>query len=504
MEAPETELKFELTGAALLKLGEHPLFSAPAETSQLQSTYFDTPGAGLKDAGFGLRVRKTGKRYLQTLKRQRSGSPIRRGEWEAEVAGDSPEPALLADTPVADLLSGEALAPVFATIVNRTRRLWVDGPNVIEVSLDQGEITAGQRSEPVQELELELKEGDPAALFELARALSDCASLRLSFDSKAERGYRLAAGEARASRKSEPGGVAPGDSTEQAFRKIGWACMSQVSANAEILRKRRSMEALHQTRIGLRRFRAALTAFQAVVAGAGYDEIKAETRWLARQLDEARDIDIFIQDAFQTAQVADEDRAACARFGARLLAAQTGAYEKVLATLDSPRYAQLLLKAAAWLEIGAWARDEDPQRRDLRQRKAVRFAGARLDHLLGQVLKRGRRLASLDDEGRHQLRIKAKKLRYVAEFFAGCFGEHHPGKRKRFVRALQILQDKLGLLNDIAVADRLAASLVKQQPAELAFAAGLIVGGRQGEARAIHRAAQDAFDALKGLKPFWH
>ncbi len=503
MEAPETELKFELTGAALVKRGEHPVFATPAETSQLLSTYFDTPGAELKDAGFGLRVRKTRGGYLQTLKRQRSGSPIKRGEWEAQVAGEQPETSLLADTPVADLLSGEALAPVFATIVERTRRLWVDGPNVIEVSLDHGEITAGQRREPVHELELELKEGDPAALFELARALSDCASLRLSFDSKAERGYRLASGEGRNSRKADAGGVGAADSAEAALRKIGWACLAQVSANAEILRTRRSMEALHQTRIGLRRFRAALTAFRSLAADDGLEEIRAETKWLAKQLDEARDLDIFIRDAFQTAQVASEDRAACAKFGARLLTAQTDAYEHVLATVESPRYAHLLLKAAAWLEIGAWGQDAESSRKALREQPVCRFAAAQLDRLRHRVVKRGRALASLDEEGRHELRIRAKKLRYVAEFFSDCFSERERDKRRKFLRALQSFQDQLGQLNDIAVADRLAAGLVKEQPAELAFAAGLIVGGRQSEIRAIRRAAGRAFDDLETIKPFW-
>src|SRR4051812_15646584 len=177
MEEPETELKFTLSGAALDKLGEHPVFAGPAETSTLTSVYFDTADRELKGAGYGLRVRKVSGGYLQTLKRQRSSSPIKHGEWEAKVAGEHPDTEILANTPVADLLSREALAPVFATIIERTQRLWVDGQNVIEVSLDKGEITAGQRREAVQELELELKEGDPAALFELARALNDCASI---------------------------------------------------------------------------------------------------------------------------------------------------------------------------------------------------------------------------------------------------------------------------------------------------------------------------------------
>ncbi|HKP78570.1 MAG TPA: CYTH domain-containing protein, partial [Phenylobacterium sp.] len=68
MEAPEVELKFELSEEALPTLGAHAAFAAPAETSQLRSVYFDTPGYALRSAGFGLRVRQDEDRFVQTLK----------------------------------------------------------------------------------------------------------------------------------------------------------------------------------------------------------------------------------------------------------------------------------------------------------------------------------------------------------------------------------------------------------------------------------------------------
>src|SRR5690606_41184005 len=67
----------------------------------------------------------------------------------------------------------------------------------IEVALDVGEIRAGGRSQPICEIELELKAGQPDALFALALVWAgrlDC----LPFDvSKAERGVRLARSEER-------------------------------------------------------------------------------------------------------------------------------------------------------------------------------------------------------------------------------------------------------------------------------------------------------------------
>jgi len=237
--------------------------------------------------------------------------------------------------------------------------------------------------------------------------------------------------------------------------------------------------------------------------GDGLDALKAESEWLAGELDAARNIDVFIQDSFRPAEPAAEDRAAYARFGARLLHAQTEAYEQALAAVESPRYAALLLKAAAWLEVGAWTRDDDPVLKRLRERPAAEFAGKRLEHLRRQVVKRGRKLDELDAAGRHRLRIKAKKLRYAAEFFAQCFGDRAARRCKAYLGALEAMQDRLGLLNDIVVARQVAAGLVEGQSQEVAFAAGLVVGGRRNDVEAIDKAARRAFRRFDDAKPFW-
>ena len=58
--------------------------------------------------------------------------------------------------------------------------------------LDCGEVVAGERRSPVCEIELELKSGDPAALFAFARRIDAVVPIRLGVLSKAERGYGLA------------------------------------------------------------------------------------------------------------------------------------------------------------------------------------------------------------------------------------------------------------------------------------------------------------------------
>ena len=176
------------------------------------------------------------------------------------------------------------------------------GPDIVEIrGLDQGEVRAQARRTRICELELELKSGAPGALFALAREVSGAVPMRLSFDSKAERGFRLAREESLDAVAGNSPEVAAEMTVAEAFRRIARACLAQSIANAEILRAARRPEALHQLRVGLRRFRAALCAFEPMLVGPGLDAARADTKWLAGELDGARDEDVFIKSTFSVA-----------------------------------------------------------------------------------------------------------------------------------------------------------------------------------------------------------
>jgi inorganic triphosphatase YgiF len=503
MEAQEVELKFEMTDEALTRLAKHPAFAAPAQTSRLRSVYFDNPDRDLKNASFGLRVRHSENGRVQTLKWEKPAAPLLRREWETGLTGERPDLAALAETPAAEVLNGgdEVLEPVFTTTVERDRRLWVHGEDVVELSLDRGEITSGARHEPICELELELKAGDPQALFELAAALSKRACLPLLFRSKAERGFHLADDPGWAPERAPPTALTPETPAGDAFREVAHGCLAQVAKNAAVLRQHRSLEALHQMRVGLRRLRAALTTFRALGDGPEFAHLKQETRWLAGELDAARDLDVFILDGFRTAKPPAQDRDAFASLGAQLLHAQSRAYEQACAAMTSPRFHKLMLAAFRWLEVGDWLRSDEPTLRSLRDTPVEIFARDRLDRMHRQVRKRGRNLAKLDQASRHRLRVKAKKLRYAAEFFSGCFG--HAKRRERLLAVLGELQDHLGQLNDVAVSHRLVLDQVRGHSAEAGFAAGLIVAGREAAADRARPAAVKAFAEFDALVAFW-
>jgi inorganic triphosphatase YgiF len=196
----EIELKFALPANELKRLMRHPLLAGARPSRQvIASTYFDTPEFTLRDRALSLRLRKNGRHYVQTLKASTAaaGRPAMREEWQSPVARAAPDlsqPGLrerLGD------LDGAQLHPVFVSRVRRsTRILHPDSATTVELSCDQGEIAtpAGARA-PISELELELKSGESAALFELARNLNRSLPLRVETLSKAARGYALLNGE---------------------------------------------------------------------------------------------------------------------------------------------------------------------------------------------------------------------------------------------------------------------------------------------------------------------
>ncbi len=124
-EPRETELKLDVEASDLARLREHPLLAGDWTETELTSVYYDTPDGSLREAGYTLRVRQDGDRYIQTVKARGDGGVglFDRPEWESDIAGPSPEPASFAGTPVAKLLDGATgLTPLYTSTVTRSVR----------------------------------------------------------------------------------------------------------------------------------------------------------------------------------------------------------------------------------------------------------------------------------------------------------------------------------------------------------------------------------------------
>jgi len=198
----EIEIKFIVHPGSVSSLAERVSAGGGVHTApqRLINIYFETADLDLRHHGIGLRIRGNNDSYEMTAKTAGKiiGGLHQHPEYNIPVSGPELDLSLLpteiwpAGTDIADLQS--KLKPLFRTDYQREKWLVKCGDSEIEVAFDRGDVIAGEISEPICELEMELKQGNTTDLLAYAQTLSAEGGLRLGSLSKAARGYHLAAG----------------------------------------------------------------------------------------------------------------------------------------------------------------------------------------------------------------------------------------------------------------------------------------------------------------------
>jgi inorganic triphosphatase YgiF len=454
----------------------------------LTAIYFDTPGCDLSRAGFALRVREEGGQWEQTVKSRASADgKLGRGEWTSPTSGPAPDLAAARRTPACEVLIADTrLAALFTVTVER-RAVEIRTPDsLVEAALDCGAVHAGPRCAPVDELELELKDGAPRDLFSLATRLANAFPADISVVAKADRGYALAEGGPVRARHFKTPTLTGRMTAGQAFQAIARAALEQILWNAELVREAPTSEAIHQARVGMRRLRTTLKTFKSVVDDSRLTAIRDGLKAFSAELDPARNLDVFIEGAWGRdphAQGADDEAPR---------AAQAAAYERARRAANSGSARRALLDTLVWIEIGPWTHKgaKGARRRD---RPIIDFAAASLEKGRARVVEAGRHLARLESSARHKVRIQAKGLRYEADVFDQLFCRH-PKRAHKFLKALERLLEDLGDLNDIETA-RVLAPGFSHAPEVLAR--------ETVRERELLVAAEDAFGRFRKAKLYW-
>src|SRR5690349_4019725 len=115
----ETELKLDLAPSALSQFTRSVARQGHAKPHRknIVSVYFDTEDYALRKAGFTLRVRRDGKRVLQTVKQEGPRAALlARNEWEKPIRGAGPDFDAARETGLKPLLSKKLqrkLKPMF-------------------------------------------------------------------------------------------------------------------------------------------------------------------------------------------------------------------------------------------------------------------------------------------------------------------------------------------------------------------------------------------------------
>jgi CHAD domain-containing protein len=430
-------------GFRLPSLGGQPL-----EPRLFTSVYYDVPGGSLAAAGITLRRRTEHGRSVWQLK-----LPAEDFRLELEEPGGPRPPEKVLQLLRAHLRHG----PLERVAELRTRRsgelVARDGTRA-EVTLDQVSIMEARRvRDKFVEVEVELRSGSPSQLDLLAREL-----LEAGAEPGADVPKVFRAVGRRASPAAEP------ESPLEALRTRLGEQLREVEAHDPGTRLGRDPESLHDMRVAIRRIRALLRAGRRLLA-TDTRELEAQLKELGQTLGAVRDLDVLAEGLrAEAANLPDADRQALEALFTALKRERSVARRRLLRTLDSQAYLDLL----------------DTTQRTI---DGLRPSGEEttLDEVVARQAKKVRKLAKAlpeqpSDEQLHELRKKGKRTRYAAEL-AG---------RKKVVRRAKRFQDVLGEHQDAVVAAQRLRELADGAHGEQAFAAGRLAereNARRQEAR---------------------
>lgn len=505
----KTELELKLAGAPgdVAALRRSPLIAELAQgegtAARLVSTYYDTPDASLRAAGISLRLREGAGGRIQTVKREKGGGAVSREEEEQALGPGEAFPLAVTDKKAAKILAGaDGLAPAARVIVDRWSAILEKDRTRIEAAFDIGRVElwrdgAPWRAAPIAEAELELIDGEPKALFDLAARIVEESGgrFRPSILAKAERAQRLA---------EESAGIAPepplrlsgagdgADALAAALIAVAARIVEVIPAVTEL----RLPEGVHQMRIALRRFRSLEQPFRKALKTKKLRRLARRARDFAKALAPARDWDVFVDETLPPLEPPGGGDEGFPRLKARAEALRVAAWEKAAAIIASPtfsRFALDLLKAA---HLQSW---RGKARKGLRT--SVRdFASAALDARLAEAREAARSIESPDPAARHPLRIALKKLRYAAQAFRALYPRE---ARKDYMAALSRLQEGLGVVNDAVTAQRLANEAAMGQGKNAARASGFFAGFHAAAGQAKAAAVGEDWRLFAATAPFW-
>jgi triphosphatase len=470
---------------------------------RLLSAYYDTPDRRLQNGGVVLRLRREGNRWIQTVKSAgiAAGGLHRRAEHETEVPVQLPNfPAMIEagfGKLVADKQTREALQVAFTSEFRRSSTLIRPrAGTIIEVSLDRGAIAAGERRDPICEIELELKAGEIDALFDLALEIARGLPARLDNRSKAQRGYALAARIDPSPVKASMPPLSTDMTVDDAFVAVSFDCLAHLQDNEIGLLAGRNPEYLHQARVALRRLRSAFRVFDAAIPRSHFARTLDELKSVARLLGEARDLDVFAVETLPHAGSGQHGGIAALRRRAR------NARQRVARTartaVASPEYTAMLLRLTQTLSAGQWRGEMG--RPAAANMTLLKFATTLVSHRYARVKKRRRPISQLGLADLHRLRIQVKRLRYAIEFFLPLF----QGKAAGTLRALVDLQELLGQLNDDATAWTLLDTLAAEDSStDYQQAVGYLRGWCARDGQQCSNQLEDVWKRFDELRPWW-
>lgn len=270
-----------------------------------------------------------------------------------------------------------------------------------------------------------------------------------------------------------------------AFQKIALDCLRGVKAHHGGACAG-DIEAVHQMRVAITRLRAAVSFFAPMTADVEWRRLKKEIAWLNESLGAARDSDVIAQYARRKRYRAWAQR----RVGQKLDERQMRDHRRLARCLHSHRFQGLIEATTIWIERGPWLRRWERNARGKPTKPLKAYSERKLNRWRRRLIRKGRRLESLDAARRHRLRIRTKRFRYMLEALTNIVPLRGRDEFRHVHKPAKRLQRALGDLRDLKRLARLGVSAEEGSPA----------GKPPDYRQRIKKLLRTAVDACRSLK----
>jgi triphosphatase len=496
------EVEWQLTapdlGVVRRWLDQHPrldgLSIGPLPAQQLHDTYLDTEDWRLFRAGFALRLRAKAGHVEATLKGLHSAREdvADRREITERLSQGGVKALAQATGPVGsrvrDVAGVKPLHPLFEVRTSRQRFAVRNGnPDTIvgEIALDEARFSRGgghRRPMLLTRVELEATGHDSAALEQLAKRMRAECGLSPATENKFAVGLRSAslapprgAGPDRDPQPAPPvmdASTRASDFAARALRRLH----EEWQANEPPARLGEGPEALHRLRVTARRMQTILSLFNTYLP-ASVRNSRQTLKGLLDALGLVRDADIRLEavSSFR-GSLPEGERDRLDPLLQYLQSERVRARSTMLRALDAKR-------ARDWLDTLPDQLAKTPPLTSSASSRNVAALAVVPDLIrkrYRKLRKSARRLTAKSSMTEfHEVRVRAKKLRYALEIIAPTYAK----PASRMLTALHKLQSRLGTQHDADVIAHYLTRLAGQPPANFA-AATLFLMGRMAEQRA--------------------
>ncbi len=433
-----------------------------------------------------------------------------RGTWRLERAFPGAEtwlpgapPPILAEAADVALLPGlpTPLAPLVAFEGRRGVTVHALAGGSVTLTVERGMLRAVTAEGAAARIRLS---GDQAAVREAALLIAAAFPVTLPLTSLAAEAIALATGWTPPPRHA-------GSPVLPATVQTVTAAMAHIAGHLlDVLlwhapRLDQGPEAVHQMRVAVRRARSAVSLFHAAFAAGALEPVRVTLKTLNARLGSTRDWDVFTGETLPGIRAAMPEDERLARLAAGADRRRREHHKTLDAWLSGQAFRLLVLDLAWFIASDSWRLpavqpDPDPAAFLPEAEPALtEFAGVVLHKRWKRLVAAGKGMDDLDIPSLHAVRLRAKRARYAAEMFAALYDGKGP---RRFIYRLSILQQRLGVLNDGAVATALLTEL-GGPGGRHAYAAGVVTGFMAARAEGLRPRIAAAFTKFRHQPPYW-